>query len=104
MAIKGPTTDHMEIRNWAESKGIVPANLEPNRVDAEPATMTLLNKKTVIQTQFAKEMSWDDFFARFDCLGLTLVYDDSTAFNEILQIEEKSNYVPAAYRAVTPHH
>ena len=77
-AIKGPTTDHREIRAWADSQGIVPANVEPNRVDAEPAPMALLHHKTIEETTFVKEMSWEDFFARFKYLKLTLVYDDLT--------------------------
>jgi hypothetical protein len=103
MAIKVPTTDHREIRAWADSQGIVPANVEPNRIDAEPASMALLHKKTIEETTFVKEMSWEDFFARFRYLKLTLVYDDSTVFNEILQIDDDS-YPPPAYRTVTSHH
>ena len=103
MAIKGPTTDHHEIRAWADSQGIVPANVEPNRIDAEPASMSLLHKKTIEETAFVKEMSWEDFFARFECLKLTLVYDDSTVFNEILRIDDESG-PPPAYRTVTSHH
>ena len=78
MAIKGPTTDHAEIRAWAEAQGIVPANVEPNPIDAEPVSMSLLHKITAAETAFVKEMTWEDFFARFDVLKLTLVYDDST--------------------------
>jgi hypothetical protein len=103
MAIKGPTTDRHEIRAWADSQGNVPANVEPNRIDAEPASMSLLHKKTIEETAFVKEMSWEDFFARFECLKLTLVHDDSTVFNEILQVDDETG-PPLAYRTVTSHH
>ncbi|ADW69056.1 hypothetical protein AciX9_2011 [Granulicella tundricola MP5ACTX9] len=66
--------------------------------------MCLLHKMTVEETAFAKEMTWDEFFARFDVLGLAIVYDDSTVFNEILQIDDANPSTPPAYRWVTSHH
>ncbi len=34
-------------------------------------------------------ISWEEFFARFDLLGLTVVYDDSMdGYNELLQRPE----------------
>ena len=61
MAIRGPTKNYEEIRAWADTQGMIPANLEPNRVDAEPACMCLLHKMTVEETAFAKEMVWEEF-------------------------------------------
>jgi hypothetical protein len=104
MAILGPTRNHDEIRVWAESQGIVPANIEPSRVDSEPACMSLLHKMTADETAFVNEMSWVDFFACFDELGLAIVYDDATVFNEILQIDDLNPAKPPAYRWVTSHH
>jgi hypothetical protein len=63
-------------------------------VDSEPARMGLLHKMTVAETSFAIEMTWEDFFKRFDLLRLTLVYDDATVFNEILQIEGAPTVYP----------
>ena len=38
-------------------------------------------------------LTWEEFFAKFDLLGLTFVYDnDSSGYNEILQIDAKSPY------------
>ena len=46
-----------------------------------------------------RQVSWDDFFAKFDALGLSFVYDEAVPErNELLQIEEKSAYRPLAYR------
>lgn len=98
-----PTRDRSEIRAWADSKGIVPVNIEPNRVDAESASMSLLHKMTAEETAFVKEMTWEDFFVRFDLLKLTLVYDDSTVSNEILRMDDKIE-PPQAYRTVIAHH
>ena len=66
--------------------------------------MSLLHKMTVQETSFVKEMSWEDFFARFDLLGLSVAYDDKTAFNEILQVDDANPSKPPAYRWVTSHH
>ena len=100
MAIVGPTRDHEQIKQWADSKSIMPCNLEPNRIDAEPATMCLLHKETVASTPMAKPMPWAEFFKRFDELGLTLVYDEANAYNELLQVEDK--VIPPAYRNCHP--
>ena len=97
MALKGPTTNHFEIREWADAQGIVAVNIEPQRVDSEPARMGLLHKMTADETAFAEEMSWEEFFARLDLLRLSVVYDDATVFNEILEIDGPSP------DALTPH-
>ena len=54
MALKGPTRDWNEIRAWADSQGIVPANVGPHRIDSEPAFMALLHKKTIEETTLVK--------------------------------------------------
>ena len=103
MAIKGPTRNHEEIRAWADTQGIIPVNLEPNRVDAEPPCMCLLHKMTVEETAFARELAWEDFFISLDLLNLTVVYDESTAFNEILHVDDDVSQ-PHPYKTVTSHH
>ena len=102
MAIQGPTSNHEEIRVWAESLSIIPVTMEPHRIDAEPATMCLLPEGSAMNTSFVKEMTWSDFFARFDELRLTLVYDDVTVYNEILQVEDDRR--PRAYKTITSHY
>ena len=43
-------------------------------------------------------LPWDEFFLKFDELGLTFVYnDDSTGWNELLQREEASPYRSPAH-------
>ena len=102
MAIQGPASNHEQIKAWAESRSIIPVNVEPNRIDAEPAAMCLLRKDSAMTTSFVKEMTWSDFFARFDELRLTLVYDDVTAYNEILQVDD--DLQPLPYKTITSHH
>ena len=93
MAISGPTSDHIEIRRWAEKHHSVPGEKLPSRVDGEPTELHLIRASEAAKQQEKRVISWDDFFARFDQHGLAFVDDDdSTGYNEILQIEEKSPY------------
>ncbi len=44
-------------------------------------------------------ISWEEFFFKFDALGLTFVYgDDATGYNQILQMEENPSIVSLVYR------
>ena len=93
MAIVGPTTNHKEIRHWAESHSAAPAEILPLLVDSEPALLRVMLRAQIEDHANARALPWEEFFARFDALGLTFVYDDdSTGYNEILQREEESPY------------
>jgi hypothetical protein len=99
MPIAGPTTNHDEIRTWAERQRIVPVEVMPHIVDHEPAGLELLFSKSVGTRPEVRVISWDDFFARFDLLGLAFVYDDeSTGYNELLQRDEHSPQASRVYR------
>lgn len=99
MAITGPTTDHYEIRHWADLHSAVPVEVLPVIVNSEPAVLRIMRKEQASDIPNVLVISWDEFFCKFDALGLTFVYDDgSTGYNEILQIEEKSPYRHPVYR------
>ncbi len=99
MAIVGPTTNHKEIRIWAESKSALPVEVLPQIVDSVPAVLRLMFPVQIEHCSEARPISWEEFFAKFDALGLTFVYDDgATGYNEILQIEEQSPYRHSVYR------
>lgn len=104
MPISEPTTDHVEIRHWAQTHNAVPVEVLPDHVDSEPATLRL-----VLAAQGNRpgltEISWDEFFVKFDELGLTFVYDnDATGYNEILQVESRSPYRHPSYRSESLKH
>jgi hypothetical protein len=97
MAIFGPTTDHQQIRQWAESHGGLPAELLPYRVNHAPLELRLYFGPDLSSDKWMRAMTWDDFFARFDLMGLTFVYDDNPSRRphesyEILQEEARSPY------------
>ena len=87
----GPTTDHEEIRRWAEAHNAVPAEVFPHLFDGEPAVLRFLFGVDPIGTTELRPISWENFFAHFDLLGLALVYDDQPTY-ELLQIEDKSAF------------
>src|ERR1700712_6034937 len=93
MPILGPTNEHSKIRYWATSNRAVPAEVLPHIVDGEPATLRLLPAEQVARSADIRVISWEEFFIKFDSLGLAFVYDDdSSGYNEILQVEENSPY------------
>ncbi len=99
MATAKPTTDHDEIRSWAGRHNAVPCEVLPHIVDGEPALLCFLFEAQARDRSDIRLIPWEDFFAKFDALGLSFVYDEAIpGSNEIVQIEEKSPYRPIAYR------
>lgn len=69
------TTDHATIREWAEARGGRPATVKSTGSKNEPG---------VLRFDFGEpedsleEISWDEFFAKFDESELALLYQDKT--------------------------
>jgi hypothetical protein len=102
MAIAGPTNNHDEIRMWAESRSAVPVEVLPLVVDSIPALLQIMLKEQAKDHPNVLVIGWEEFFCKFDALGLTFVYDDAaTGYNEILQKEELSPYRHPEYRAAS---
>ena len=80
MALSKTTRDHDEIRRWAEARGAVPAEVRGTERGGEPG---------IIRFEFPdapnhndsklEEISWDEFFEKFDENDLELVYQEKTA-------------------------
>ena len=87
----GPTSEHAEIRRWAESQDAKPAQLNQYVFDSEPAVLHFVFGDAAIDPNSLQLVSWEHFFATFDLLGLALVYDETPWF-EFLQVEVKSAY------------
>ena len=104
MAILGPTTNHQQIQQWVESRGGSPAEILPDRVNHEPLQLQLYFGANLSTEKCLRAMSWEDFFSRFDLMGLAFVYDDNPSRRanescEILQDEARSPYGFTAKRA-----
>ena len=87
----GPTTNHLEIRSWAQARNALPAEVLPRKFDGEPAILCFVFEHLPVQAEMFEQISWDNFFALFDLMGLSLVYDGESSY-ELLQIEAKSVY------------
>jgi hypothetical protein len=71
------TTDHEEIRRWAESRGCRPATVEGTESGGDEAGVLRFDCNE--PEDRLEELSWDDFFEKFDKENLALLYQDETA-------------------------
>ena len=97
MALSKTTKDHDEIRQWAESRGAVPGEVESTESKSGPGILRFMFPKAPHHNDGAlKEIEWDDFFEKFDANGLELLYQDVTKegaesnFNKLIYPENES--------------
>jgi len=100
MALSKTTQDHDEIRRWAEARGAVPADVGSTEKKGQAGILRFEFPKAKNANDSAlNEISWDEFFEKFDASGLALVYQEKTAagetsnFNKLVHPE---NAKPAA--------
>ena len=88
MAMSKPTTDHKEIRAWGAVHGATPVEVLAAVLDSAPTKLGFIfSKAPASQPQF-KPLDWDQFFALFDVMDLSLVWDDAhPGAYEILRID-----------------
>jgi hypothetical protein len=86
------TTDHDTIRGWAEERGAKPATVR--------GTGGPKNETGVLRLDFPgyggerlQEISWDEFFRKFDEKGLEFLYQEHTRSGE------QSNFFKLVSRA-----
>jgi len=70
------TTDHAQIRRWAESRGGRPAAIKDTGSRGDPG---LLRIDFGRDDEKLEPISWDEFFEKFEESRLALVYQDETA-------------------------
>ena len=97
MALSKTTQDHDEIRTWAEERGGKPAEVASTETKDGPGIIRLeFPGAAHANDSNLKEITWDDFFAKFDESGLALVYQEVTAdgeksnFNRLIHPENAS--------------
>lgn len=74
------TTDHDQIRKWAESRGGKPAAVKATHRGNDPGIIRLIFPHALnANDDSLKEISWDDFFDKFDEANLALLYQEKTA-------------------------
>lgn len=88
------TTDHEEIRRWAEERGAQPARVRGTGGNGDVGILRLeFPGAPGAKDEDLEPISWDDWFREFDERGLALVYEETTAtgqksnFNKIISRE-----------------
>jgi hypothetical protein len=76
MARANVTTDHDKIREWAESRGGHPATVKDTETDDEAGILRLDFDPP---DKGLEEISWDEFFDKFDEKDLAFLFQDKTA-------------------------
>lgn len=74
-------TDHDEIRSWAEERGASPACVRGTG-DSDDVGILRLDFPGYTGQDKLQELSWDEWFPKFDDSGLVLLVQDETADGE----------------------
>jgi len=74
------TTDHKEIRVWAEERGGKPATVKSIGSKDEPGILRLDFEPP---DEALEPLEWDDFFDKFDKERLAFLYQDRTADGKV---------------------
>src|SRR5258708_38507439 len=85
------TTDHDEIRQWAEARGGRPAAVRATHRKDDPGIIRIeFPKAPNAKDEALEEITWEEFFEKFDEAGLALLYKEETAsgrrsrFNKVI--------------------
>ncbi|MGK9164873.1 hypothetical protein KXR53_01165 [Inquilinus limosus] len=79
------TRDHDTIRRWAEERGAVPTTVRGTERGGEEAGVLRFDFVGDGQKrdESLEEISWEEFFEKFDEAGLTFLHQDRTADGQI---------------------
>ena len=106
MPLSKVTTDHEEIRRWAEDRDGMPSCVRRTGSSNDPGVLRI-NFPGYTGDNSLAEISWDEFFKKFDENGLAFVYQDRTAsgvksnFNKIVKRETAERKMAGAKAAST---
>lgn len=84
------TTDHDEIRHWAESHGGKPAVVRSthhqgkSRKTGVGLLRLMFPKARQSDHDELEEIGWDEFFKQFDDSKLALLYEEGSNFNKLI--------------------
>ncbi|MDI6853042.1 MAG: hypothetical protein QME75_05485 [Deltaproteobacteria bacterium] len=76
------TTNHATIRKWAEARGGVPASVKGTEKGGEEAGLLRIHFPKYSDDKDLKEISWDEFFQKFEEAKLSFLYQDKTKSGE----------------------
>jgi len=75
------TTDHEEIRKWAEERGGKPATVKGTG-EGEEAGILRINFPGYAEDRL-EDISWEEFFEKFEESDLAMVYQETTKDGEL---------------------
>lgn len=75
------TTNHDEIKKWAESRGGKPATVKSTESGGEPGVLRI-DFPGYSGGGSLEEISWDEFFKKFDEKKLAFLYQEHTSSGE----------------------
>jgi len=79
------TTNHDEIRTWAEKHGGKPAAVERTHKGGDVGIIRIMFPKAPHSEHDAlTEISWDEFFEEFDKRDLALLYENDSLFSKLI--------------------
>jgi len=98
------TTDHNQIRQWAEERGGKPAHVKGTGGENDPGILRIDFPGYTGEGKL-EPISWDEFFKKFDEQQLALTYQETTAegkksnFNKLISRESAEQKRPKARAA-----
>jgi hypothetical protein len=79
------TTNHEEIRRWAESKGGTPAAVDRTHKGGDVGIIRIMFPDAPqSEHENLVEISWDEFFEQFEESKLALLYEEDSLFSKIV--------------------
>jgi hypothetical protein len=79
MASAEPTTNHEEIRSWAEERGGRPASVKATHHQRSETDAGILRIDFGEKEDSLDEITWDEWFETFDKAQLAFLHQDETA-------------------------
>lgn len=79
------TTDHDEIRTWADRHGGKPAAVDRTHSEGDVGIIRIMFPKAPrSEHDHLVEISWDAFFQEFEDRSLALLYEPDSMFSKII--------------------
>ena len=76
------TTDHAKIRQWAEARNGKPARVQGTAQGEDAGLLRIDFPEEHEDEEELEEISWDEFFEKFDEKRLAFVYQEKTVRGE----------------------
>jgi hypothetical protein len=94
------TTDHDEIRKWAEGHGGKPAAVKRTHRGGEVGIVRIMfpDAQNSEHDQL-EEITWDEFFEQFEDAKLALLFEEDSLFNKLIGRDTAEKRAKGDHRA-----